>query len=140
MVAHYLPHPQPFFTDSTLVFSSTHKYNKIIKSEWGASYEQRSVYPKTSGKNYVMKKLYNPDLVELYAANPESWTPCTHFEVGDEFITDLERPWDMPEGFCGWAWADIQRTVYGMARGGQDVFVTCCTDGYRPVIFKLEKL
>ena len=88
----------------------------------------------------VMKKLYNPELVEAYAANPENWTPCTHFEVGDEFITDLERPWDMPEGFCGWAWADIQRTVYGMARGGQDAFITCCTDGYRPVIFKLEKL
>ena len=36
----------------------------------------------------VMKKLYNPDLVEAYAANPESWTPCTHFEVGDEFVTE----------------------------------------------------
>lgn len=46
----------------------------------------------------------------------------------------------MPEGFCGWAWADMQKLVYGMARGGQDVFVTCCTDGYRPVVFKLEKV
>jgi uncharacterized repeat protein (TIGR04076 family) len=45
----------------------------------------------------------------------------------------------MPEGFCGWAWADIQKLVYGMARGGQKVFVTCCTDGYRPVVFKLER-
>ena len=88
----------------------------------------------------VMKKLYNPELVADYAANPQSWSPCTHFEVGDVFETDLNRPWDMPVGFCGWAWADIQRTVYGMARGGQDVFVTCCTDGYRPVIFLLEKL
>ena len=88
----------------------------------------------------VMKKLYNPDMVRDFAANPDSWTPCSHFEIGDEFITDLERPWDMPEGFCGWAWADIQRTVYGMARGGQDMFITCCTDGYRPVIFKLEKI
>ena len=88
----------------------------------------------------VMKKDFNEDLVRAYAANPDSGTECTHFEIGDEFITDLERPWDMPEGFCGWAWADIQRTVYGMARGGQDVFITCCTDGYRPVIFKLEKI
>ena len=88
----------------------------------------------------VMKKFYNPELVRDFAANPDSWAPCSHFEIGDEFITDLERPWDMPEGFCGWAWADIQRTVYGMARGGQDVFITCCTDGYRPVVFKLEKL
>lgn len=88
----------------------------------------------------VMKKLFHADMVEEYAANPEIWTPCTQFEVGDTFVTDINRPWDMPEGFCGWAWADIQRTVYGMARGGQDVFVTCCTDGYRPVVFKLEKL
>ena len=68
-------------------------------------------------------------MVEKYAASPEKWSPCTHFNVGDEFITDLERPWDIPRGFCGWAWADIQRTVYGMARGGQDVFITCRTDG-----------
>ena len=88
----------------------------------------------------VMKKLFHEELIQDYAANPEVWTPCTHLKIGDEFITDLERPWDMPEGFCGWAWADIQRTVYGMARGGQDVFITCCTDGYRPVVFKLEKL
>ena len=88
----------------------------------------------------VMKKHFHPDLVRDFAADPDALTPCSHFEIGDEFITDLERPWDMPEGFCGWAWADIQRTVYGMARGGQDVFITCCTDGYRPVVFKLEKL
>lgn len=88
----------------------------------------------------VMKKLFHPDMVEQFAASPENWTPCRQFEVGDEFVTDLEQPWAMPEGFCGWAWADIQRTVYGMARGGQDVFVTCCTDGYRPVVFKLEKI
>ena len=88
----------------------------------------------------VMKKLFHRDLVQDFAVNPENWAPCSHFDIGDEFITDLERPWDMPEGFCGWAWADIQRTVYGMARGGQDVFITCCTDGYRPVVFKLEKI
>ena len=88
----------------------------------------------------VMKKLYHPDLVEAYAKNPEAWSACTHFEVGDVFVTSKDKPWEMPEGFCGWAWADIQKTVYGMARGGQDVFITSCTDGYRPVIFKLEKL
>ena len=88
----------------------------------------------------VLRKLFHQDLVDSYAADPECWTPCSHFEEGDEFITSKEAPWEMPEGFCGWAWADIQKLVYGMARGGQDVFVTCCTDGYRPVIFKLEKL
>ena len=93
-----------------------------------------------SVKITVMKKLFHEDLVKDYAQNPEKWTPCTHFNVGDVFVTDKDEPWKMPNGFCGWAWADIQKLVYGMARGGQDVFVTSCTDGYRPVIFKLEKL
>ncbi len=88
----------------------------------------------------VLKKHFHKEYVEKYTAAPESWTECKHFEVGQEFITSSEAPWEIPEGFCGWAWADIQKLVYGMARGGKDVFVTCCTDGYRPVIFKLEKV
>ncbi len=88
----------------------------------------------------VLKKLFHKEFVDKYACNPESWTPCQHFEEGQEFMASKEAPWDMPVGFCGWAWADMQKLVYGMARGGQDVFVTCCTDGYRPVVFKLEKM
>jgi len=88
----------------------------------------------------VLKKHFHEEFIGKYAANPEHWTECKHFEVDQEFVTKKEAPWEMPAGFCGWAWADIQKLVYGMARGGQDVFVTCCTDGYRPVIFKLEKV
>ena len=88
----------------------------------------------------VLKKHFHKEFVEEYAVNPEGWTECKQFEVGREFVTSIEAPWEMPQGFCGWAWADIQKLVYGMARGGQDVFVTCCTDGYRPVVFKLEKV
>lgn len=88
----------------------------------------------------VLKKHFHSEIVHKYAANPERWTECKQFEVGQEFVTSKDAPWKLPEGFCGWAWADIQKLVYGMSRGGQNVFVTCCTDGYRPVIFKLEKL
>jgi uncharacterized repeat protein (TIGR04076 family) len=88
----------------------------------------------------VLKKLFHQEFVDRYAAQPERWTACTHFELGQEFLTSRDAPWEMPAGFCGWAWADMQKLVYGMARGGQDMFVTCCTDGYRPVIFKLEKV
>ena len=88
----------------------------------------------------VLKKHFHKEFIEKYAADPENWTECKHFVFGQEFVTKKEAPWDMPEGFCGWAWADMQKLVYGMARGGQDVFVTCCTDGYRPVVFKLEKI
>lgn len=88
----------------------------------------------------VLKKHFHGEFVKKYAADPERWTECKHFEVGQQFVTALDAPWEMPPGFCGWAWADIQKLVYGMARGGQDAFVTCCTDGYRPVIFSLEKI
>jgi uncharacterized repeat protein (TIGR04076 family) len=88
----------------------------------------------------VLKKHFHKEFVEKYTEDPAHWTECNQFEVGQQFDTSCDAPWEMPEGFCGWAWADIQKLVYGMARGGRDVFVTCCTDGYRPVIFKLEKL
>ena len=88
----------------------------------------------------VLKKIFNSEFLEKYAADPNSWTECKHFNIGDEYVTDAERPWEMPAGFCSWAWSDIQKIVYGMARGGQDAFVTCCTDGYRPVVFGLEKI
>ena len=98
------------------------------------------VFKEHQVKITVLKKLFHQEFVDKYAYQPEKWSPCNHFELGQEFVTSLEAPWEMPAGFCGWAWADIQKLVYGMARGGQDVFVTCCTDGYRPIVFKLEKL
>ena len=83
------------------------------------------------------------DPKELFGDDPPvtlspTFGPCDKHHVGQEFI--VEQNYEMPEGFCGWAWADIQKMVLGMARGGFNVFITCCTDGYRPVLFKLEKL
>ena len=87
----------------------------------------------------VVRKLHHEDLIEKYTDSGD-WGPCSHFEVGQEFVVSESTPWETPEGFCGWAWADIQKLVLGMARGGPNVFVTCCTDGYRPVVFLLEKV
>lgn len=88
----------------------------------------------------VLKKLFHDDIVREYTDNPEDWAPCPKFEIGDTFTLDASAPWDKPEGFCGWAWADIQKMAWGMSRGGPKRFVTACTDGYRPVIFLLEQL
>jgi len=52
----------------------------------------------------------------------------------------------MPEGFCHWAWCDVQRHILTLARGGNLLgpragrFATCCSDRFRPVIFALERL
>ena len=102
--------------------------------------EKIKMYPSREGiKITVLKKLFHHDLIKKYT-DTKDWTACQHFEVGQEFIVSKDTPWEMPAGFCCWAWSDIQKMVWGMARGGPNLFVTCCTDGYRPVVFKLEKL
>ena len=69
---------------------------------------------------------------------------CDIFEVGNEFVS---KELTMPKGFCSWAWVDIQRDVAHLALGGDfpwikesGKMVSSCTDGLRPVIFKLERL
>ncbi len=98
--------------------------------------------PASRVKITVLRKLYHPELYEQYGVTRGE--PCTAVEVGQEFIvpTDLS----MPPGFCSWAWRDIGAYLVTLARGGDfvgskpGVFVASCADGYRPVLFKLERL
>ena len=89
----------------------------------------------------VLKRLHNQDLIEEYCDS--NWNACDRYTEGEEFVVTGE---DIPEGFCGWAWADLHKYIITLARGGNfsgvkpGVFVTCCTDGFRPVIFKLERV
>lgn len=89
----------------------------------------------------VLRRTLNEDFLRDYADS--LWEPCERFAEGQEFIS---RGLDMPEGFCSWAWCDVQKCVMTLARGGNfrgvppGVFVTCCTDGYRPVFFKIERV
>lgn len=93
----------------------------------------------------VIKKTFNQDFVDAYAAEDANWQPagCCHaFDVGHEFISEGH----IPDGFPDWAWADIQKYVMTLARGGNFLgvkpgkFVTCCTDGFRPVFYLLERI
>ncbi|MFB0558192.1 MAG: TIGR04076 family protein [Candidatus Bathyarchaeia archaeon] len=76
--------------------------------------------------------------------NPGSGQPykiCTEFEEGQEYVieTDNERP----EGFCPQAWHDIFRKLGTLHWGGSyhtGEIIACCTDGTRPVSFRLERL
>ena len=82
-------------------------------------------------------------------------TPQCHvFKTGQEFIlntdsdTPLSQSWEnCPAGFCPWAYADIQRDITHILFGGSypwikdnGVTISCCTDGLRPVIFKIERV
>jgi uncharacterized repeat protein (TIGR04076 family) len=89
----------------------------------------------------VLRRTLNEDFLKEYT--DEMWKPCSVFRDGQEFVA---TPAVMPEDFCGWAWADIQGIVMTLARGGNfigvspGIFITCCTDGFRPVAFKLERI
>lgn len=89
----------------------------------------------------VLRKIDTGDIRKDYGDNIGE---CEEFKVGDEFISEGLA---MPNGFCPWAWADIQRDVVHLALQGDFPWmkekgktIACCTDGLRPVVFKLERL
>ena len=95
----------------------------------------------------VMKKVLHQDLLDEYLAprlKGGGYGICTAFEEGEEYLFDGTK---CPEGFCHWAWADIQRDAM-MVLFGQGypwiepkaTAITCCTDGFRPVTFKIERV
>ena len=95
----------------------------------------------------MLKKLFDEDLAEEYRRPEIHRGPCPHFTEGREFI--VTKIGERPEGFfCGWAWDSIQKIVLAMMVGGDfgrwmkggNTSVACCTDGIKPVIFRLERV
>ncbi|MHA1960302.1 MAG: TIGR04076 family protein [Candidatus Thorarchaeota archaeon] len=66
-----------------------------------------------------------------------------HLEEGQSWIAERDR---MPDGFCSWAWEDLRKDRYLLYFGGEipdtedGVVFVSCSDGKRPVVFKLERL
>jgi uncharacterized repeat protein (TIGR04076 family) len=97
----------------------------------------------TTFKITVLKRMSNQDLADEYCG-VDAEVPCPHFDDGQEFVLERGGP---PEGFCGWAWNDIRQLYQVLRNGGstpsmrdKNVLVACCTDGIRPVAFKLERI
>jgi uncharacterized repeat protein (TIGR04076 family) len=91
--------------------------------------------PKYGVKITVLKRGFEKELIEKVGGGPKS--PCTRFSDGQEFRVTSQ--WAMPEKFCEWAYADI-RAYIPMVIGQGNPIVVCCTDGYRPVYFKVERI
>ena len=97
----------------------------------------------------VIKKECYVNLQEKYLLNPKSG-PCEIFSEGQEWIIDSNNFWHMMEGkFCAEAWDAISRYIYAGLQGGsimknwtndEKIMITCCNDGTRPVIFKIERI
>ncbi len=96
----------------------------------------------------VLKTSFNKEYVDLYVEEKRRKTlsTCDVFKEGQEFITDAVS--GMPEGFCPWAWDDIYKVLVAYYAGGNfgmwyqngNQIIACCTDGTRPVYFKIEKI
>lgn len=94
----------------------------------------------------VVKRTVNQDLIDEYLSDDrKNFGLCQAYDDGQEFI--IESFPLKPDGFCDWAWADIHRDVVAVMFGGSyswinqpGTAITCCTDGLRPVIFKVERI
>ena len=92
----------------------------------------------------IEQELINEYLVDKY----QSLGLCDIFSDGQEFV--LEKWGDLyevPEGFCASAWADIRKDILLIASGGNmhgikqpGKLITSCRDWFRPVLFKVERI
>ena len=96
----------------------------------------------------VLKRQLFQDIADQYVEKERKKTygRCEVFKEGQEFITDVLS--GIPDGFCTWAWNDIYKSLvgfyaegnFGMWYENKNIIIACCTDGVRPVIFKIEKI
>ena len=93
----------------------------------------------------VLKRFSPSEVFEKSPVTPATpLAACELFADGQEFLVGEDGK--MPEGFCTAAWHTIFSNVRTLAFGGNfpwfkesGVSVSCCYDGLRPVVFKLER-
>jgi uncharacterized repeat protein (TIGR04076 family) len=93
----------------------------------------------------VLRRLKPGEVFERPPIKGAPTGPCELFHEGQTFY--VEEDGRMPEGFCGWAWNDLYKVVQTLRFHGDfhwyeepGVSVNCCTDGLRPVIFRIERV
>lgn len=93
----------------------------------------------------VVKRMLNPELIQDYLSNPNHIGLC--HKVADNQVFIANNPFEMPEGICESAWADIRPYIMTIAAGGSFEFMkekhsalASCSDLFRPVIFKIERM
>ena len=89
------------------------------------------------------KEIFGQQIPEGVDVNSDS--SCTAVEEGQEFI--IKEDGGMPQGFCTWAWHDIYPEITTLRLGGnfpwinkEGLVYSSCSDGLRPVIFKVERI
>lgn len=94
----------------------------------------------------VIKRSLNKDIIDRYMKEEmKNSNLCSMFKEGDKFLVHSE--FHMPEKFCHWAWADIRNDIMAIINGARfpwfeekEMTISGCTDWFKPVLFKIEKL
>lgn len=104
-------------------------------------------HPRHKVKITVLKRFSPSEVFEkspVTHVNPNLGA-CELYKDGQEFV--VSEYVKMPEAFCTSAWHSIYNVVRVLAFGGnfpwfkeKGVGIYCCTDGLRPVVFKLERI
>lgn len=93
----------------------------------------------------VVKVTFNSDLADKYAV--AGYPPCLIHTVGQVFYSN---GWQKPSGLCDYAWNSMRDMVLCVAQKGgyilgegnwlkhSDMAIVSCSDGIKPVIFKVE--
>jgi uncharacterized repeat protein (TIGR04076 family) len=97
----------------------------------------------------VLRRAFYQDLADEYLADPHVGK-CSLFEDDQAFIINQKDLWKRLNGeFCAEAWDSISRYVYAALQGGsimkgwtndEKTMIAACSDGVRPVIFKIERI
>jgi uncharacterized repeat protein (TIGR04076 family) len=104
--------------------------------------------PSRSKVKITVVRRFNPS--EVFNKSPAETTRpfpiCDQFTDGQEFIVGEDGRMPSPD-FCNAAWEALWEPVRTLAFGGnypwfkeKGVSINCCTDGVRPVVFKLQRI
>lgn len=93
----------------------------------------------------VLKTTLNEELAKEYGV--KGIGKCPFLKEGQVFYADAAKP----DGLCDEAWKAIYQFAFALAHGSKEnifydgswtkdpgIAITCCNDGIRPVIFKME--
>jgi len=91
----------------------------------------------------VLRRFHPEEVFSEKQLEGKDQTVCDKYEDGQ--VMYLNEKWEMPEGFCQFAWHALFNEITHLRFGGtypwfndQAASINCCTDGLRPVVFKLE--
>ena len=91
-------------------------------------------------KGFTAEEVFDGEVPDHF---PETFkSPCPTHPVGQEFVMENLK---CPEGFCNWAYTDIQKDLVNLYLGtdyyrDRNANWVTCTDGMRPVVFKIERI